>query len=249
MADLVASTERLVASFPTTQWVWVSEAGDPESPGAGIALADLCRTYWYPIYSFIRSRGHSPDESADLTQEYFRHLLEGRLLASADRDKGRFRSLLRADCDFFLADHRDYQKARKRGGDRERVSLDMDDLERRYHLEPAHEITPERLFDRTWAIQLLAEALSILEREETQAGRGAQFERLRPMLTEGRADVSYAALADTLGMTPTAVQSAAQRLRQRYREALRAEVAATLGDHNPELVAEEIRSLFVILGR
>lgn len=238
-----------MAPFPTTQWGFIAEAGDPDSSGVGLALAELCRTYWYPIYSFIRSRGHGPDEAADLTQEYFRHLLEGRLFASADRTKGRFRSLLRTDCDHFLGDRRDYQRALKRGGDRERVSLDIGDVERRYHLEPADALTPERLFDRTWAIQLLAEALARLEREEARAGRGAQFERLRPMLTDGRAGTSYAELAEELGTTAAALQSAAQRLRHRYREVLRAEVAATLGDPDPDSVDDEIRSLFVILGR
>jgi DNA-directed RNA polymerase specialized sigma24 family protein len=238
-----------MAIFPTTQWSCIAEASDPDSPGAHAALAELCRSYWYPIYSLIRSRGHPPDEAADLTQDYFGRLLGGGLLRTADRRKGRFRSLLRTDCGYFLADQRDRRRARKRGGGRERLPLDIADAERRYRLEPSDRLGPEPLFDRAWALDLLGRALDRLAREEATAGRGTTFERLRVVLTDGPRVVPYAAIAERLGTTEGAVEAAVRRLRGRYRVALRAEVAATLDDPSEAQVDDEIRDLFVALGR
>jgi DNA-directed RNA polymerase specialized sigma24 family protein len=245
----MANLQSLVP-FPTTQWGCVAEAGAPDSPGARDALSNLCQCYWYPIYSFVRSRGYPPDEAADLTQEYFGRLLEGRLLGAADRRKGRFRNLLRTDCGYFLADQRDRRRARKRGGDRDRLSLDadIDDAERRYRLEPCDRLDPERLFDRAWALDLLGRALDRLAAAESGAGRGAAFERLRVVLTDGPRVVPYATLAADLGTTEGAVEIAVRRLRGRYRAALRTEVAATLGDPSEAEVDDEIRDLFVALG-
>ncbi|HEX8204111.1 MAG TPA: hypothetical protein VF590_26780 [Isosphaeraceae bacterium] len=235
--------------FPTTEWGCVAEAGDPDSPGARDALAVLCQGYWYPIYSFVRSRGYPPYEAADLTQEYFGRLLEGRLLGAADRRKGRFRNLLRTDCGYFLADQRDRRRARKRGGDRPWLSLDAEEAERRFGLELCDRIAPERLFDRAWALDLLGRALDRVAEAESAAGRGAAFERLRVVLTDGPRVVPYARLAADLGTTAEAVEIAVRRLRGRYRAALRAEVAATLGDPSEAEVDDEIRDLFVALGR
>ncbi len=236
-------------SFPTTQWGCVAEAIKLGSPEAGTAMADLCRSYWYPIYLFIRSRGHSSEESADLTQEYFRRLLEGRLLAVADREKGRFRSLLRVDCEYFLADHRDLRRARKRGGTRPLVSLDVEDAEGRYCIEPSKGLSPERLFDRAWAFEILARALERLGREEAEAGRGAMFDLLKPLLADGPGAEKHAVLATRIGATVATVRSALQRLRGRYRAELRAEVASTLGGASGDDVEDEIRTLFEVLAR
>jgi DNA-directed RNA polymerase specialized sigma24 family protein len=238
-----------MALFPTTSWNCVAEAGDRGSPGADAALAEICRGYWFPVYSFIRSRGHSADEAADLTQEYFARLLQSRLLAAADSRKGRFRALVRADCANFLADQRDRRLAHKRGGSRVQFSLDVDDADRRYRLEPADGLDPGRLFDRAWVLETLVRALDRVGRQEAQGGRGAAFERLKSVLTEDRSNGTYSDLAEELGTTPVAIRSTVQRLRRRYRRALRDEVAATLADPTEADVDEEIRALFAALGR
>jgi DNA-directed RNA polymerase specialized sigma24 family protein len=237
-----------MALFPTTSWTCVAEAGDRESPGADAALAEICRGYWFPVYSYIRLRGHSADEAADLTQEYFARLLQSRLLAAADSRRGRFRKLLRADCDNFLADQRDRRLAIKRGGSRVQFSLEIHDADRRYRLEPSDGLDPASLFDRAWVAETLVRALERLASKESQAGRGESFERLKPLLTEDHRVVSYSILAEELGTTPIAIQSAVQRLRRNYRQALRDEVAATLDDPTDAEVDDEIRSLFAALG-
>jgi len=242
-----------MATFPTTPWSSVSAAGDPSTPTGGAALTKLCRSYWYPIYSFIRSRGYPPDESADLTQEYFGRLLASRLLESADHRKGRFRALLLTDCRYFLADQQEQRQALKRGADRNQLSLDTgggidaEAAERRYCLKPSNRLDPERLFDRAWALDLLARALDRLSSVEVEAGRGASFERLRTVLTSGPRVIPYATLAADLGITDVAVEAAVRRLRARYREAVRAEVAATLDDPSEAEVDDEIRALFAAL--
>jgi RNA polymerase sigma-70 factor (ECF subfamily) len=238
-----------MASFPTTQWCRIAEASNADSPAGAAARAELCRQYWYPIYSFIRSRGHSPDEASDLTQDYFCRLLEGGLLAAADQSKGRFRSLLRVDCGYFLADRRDHERAQKRGGDHNHLSLDIHDAERRYTLEPTDHLCPDRLFDRNWALELLDRALRSVALEEAASGRGATFETLRPALTDQPRNMPSGALAERTGTTVAAVRSALQRLRFRYRQALRAEVAATLADPSEAEVDDEIRALFLVFSR
>jgi RNA polymerase sigma-70 factor (ECF subfamily) len=240
---------RTIARFPTTQWDCVAEAGDPAQPGADEALARICRSYWYPIYSFIRSRVRSADEAADLTQDYFARLLEGRLLAAADRRKGRFRTLLRTDCLFFLADRREMRSARKRGGGRRGFSLDAAAADHRYHLEPSDRLDAETLFDRAWAMDVLGRALERLARQEAEAGRGEAFGHFRPLLVDGPRSVSYASLAARLGCTEAAVDGALRRLRHRYRRALRATVAETLDEPGEASVDAEIRDLFAALGR
>ena len=238
-----------MATFPTTQWCSVVEASNADSPSGIAARAELCQKYWYPIYSFIRSRGHSPDEASDLTQDYFCRLLEGELLAAADQNKGRFRSLLRVDCSYFLADCRDHRRAQKRGGDRIHLSLDIHDAERRYRLEPTDDLCPDRLFDRNWALELLDRALTATAIDEAASGRAAAFESLKPVLTDQPRSVPAAALAEEFGTTATAVRSAIQRLRHRYRQALRAEVAATLVDPTESQIDDEIKALFVAFSR
>ncbi len=237
------------ARFPTTQWNCVTKAGDRESHGAEAAMAAFCQCYWYPIYTFIRVRGYSVEATADLTQEYFLRLMEGRLLSVADSRKGRFRSLLRTDLEFFLADEHDRRTASKRGGSRIPFSLNVSDAESRYKLEPSTGLDPVLIFDRAWVLDILARALERLGLEEARSGRGRAFGLLKSVLTEGQSSVPYIQLARELDTTVPAIQSSIQRLRGRYRQALRIEVAATLDNPSTSEVDDEIRSLFQVLDR
>jgi RNA polymerase sigma-70 factor (ECF subfamily) len=223
----------------------VVAAGDPDAPGAREALADLCGAYWYPLYAYVRRRGHAPEQAQDLTQDFFAYVLERDLLAKADPDRGRFRSFLRAVCTHYLADQRDRQNARKRGGGRPVLPIDTLDAEGRYAREPAHDLTAERIFDRTWALTLLGRVFDQLRREYDDAGRAATFEELRAVLTRGPESVPYATIAGRLGMNEGAVRVAVHRLRRRYGMLLRQEIAATVDD--PADVDDEIRALFAAL--
>lgn len=235
------------APFPTTRWSRVVAAGDPATPEARAALAELFAAYWYPIYALIRRRGHPADEARDLTQDYFARLLEKGTLAAADPARGRFRSFLRTDCGSFLADRRDRQHALKRGGGLTVVSFDATDADARYRAEPADTLTPERLFDRAWALTLLEGVLDRLAADYAAAGRGAWFAWLRPVLTGGPGAVPYARISAQLGTTEAAVQQAVSRLRKRYRAALRERIAATLDEPDEATIEEEIRDLFAAL--
>ncbi len=237
------------ASFPTTRWSrnLAARDGDPAASEAREALADLCQAYWYPLYAFIRRRGHDPETSRDLTQEFFARLIEADFLAGVDRGRGKFRSFLLAACTHFLANRRDFERAARRGGGHRVVSIDAADAEGRYGLEPSHRLTAEALFARRWALTVLAQALDRLRDEHRAAGAEplARFEALRPTLTGDGRRVPYAELANRLGMTEGAVQVAVHRLRRRYREVLRELIAATVGD--PTEVDDEIRDLFTAL--
>lgn len=234
------------AGFPTTRWSRVVAAGDGAAPGAGEALAELCGSYWFPLYAFIRRKGYGPEQALDLTQGYFARLLERRTVAAADPARGRFRSFLLADCSHFLAHQRERDGAAMRGGGRASLSIDARDAEGRYRLEPSHERTPERLFERDWALTLLEGVLAGLRGEYERSGRSVLFEALKGVLTDGRRPVPQAELAARLGTTDAAVQVAVHRLRRRYRDALRAAIAATVADEAE--VDDEIRALFAALG-
>jgi DNA-directed RNA polymerase specialized sigma24 family protein len=237
------------ARFPTTRWSRVARAADPAAPDARAAMAELCGSYWYPIYAMIRRKGHDPDEALDLTQDYFARLLEKGVLAAADPGKGRFRAFLRTDCGFFLADARDRRGRLKRGGGAAVLSIDAAGAEGRYRVEPAGGLTPEQLFDRAWAVAMLDRALRRLADEYAGSGRAALFEQLEPTLTPGPRAEPHAAIAARLGMTEAAVQQAASRLRKRYGALLREEVAATLDGPDEAAIKDEIRDLFAALGR
>ena len=233
------------AHFPTTRWSLVLLAGDPATPLARESLAELCGAYWYPLYAYIRRRGHGPEQAADLTQDFFARALEKGLLAEADPSRGRFRSFLRTVCAHFLANRRDRDQARKRGGGRAALPIDPADAEGRYALELADGLTPERIFDRSWALTLLGQVLDRLGREYDEAGKAATFEALRGVLAGDPDAPSYAEVAARLGTSEGAARVAAHRLRRRYGELLRLEIAATLAD--PAEVDDEIRDLFAAL--
>jgi DNA-directed RNA polymerase specialized sigma24 family protein len=234
------------AQFPTTCWSRLIAARDRKTPEAHEALSALCSAYWYPVYAFIRRRGNGPEDALDLTQGYFTRLLERDTVAAADSNKGRFRSFLLADCVRFLADRREHELAAKRGAGVKPLSIDARDAEGRYLREPSHERTAERLFEREWALSLLDGVLARLRREFEESGRGAVFEVLKVVLTDGPRTVPHAELAGRLGSTEGAVQVAIHRLRKRYRELVREAISATLDDEAD--VEDEIRELFVALG-
>jgi len=234
-----------VARFATTNWSVVVAAREGDSVQVREALSTLCSAYWYPLYAYIRRHGHNADEAQDLTQEFFARLLERDFLGTVDRDKGRFRSFLLACCKHFLANERDRTRAQKRGGGQPPVSLDFGTAEDRYSLEPAHNVTADKLFERRWVLTLLDHVLGRLHDEYVSKGKGELFEGLRSFLV-GEKGTPHSRVAVELGMSEGAVKVAVHRLRQRYRELLREEIARTVD--NPEQVDEEIRELFVALG-
>src|SRR3954454_24037947 len=195
--------------FPTTQWSRVISAGDPDAPLAQESLAELCGAYWYPLYAYIRRRGYGPEQAQDLTQDFFARALEKGLLAEADPARGRFRSFLRTVCAHFLANRRDREQARKRGGDRTVLPIDAAGAEGQYARELSDGLTPERIFDRSWALTLLGQVLDRLGREYDEAGKAATFEALRGVLAGDSDAPSYAEVAARLGMTDGAVRVAA----------------------------------------
>jgi RNA polymerase sigma factor (sigma-70 family) len=233
--------------FPTTHWSCVAAAGGRDDGRAREALARLCDGYWYPLYAFVRRRGHGADEAMDLVQGYFVRLLETGVLASADPARGRFRSFLMADCSYYLSHRRARALALKRGGDRHPVSIDAGDAEGRFLAEPADGLTPERLFERAWAMTLLERVVNLLREEYESAGRATAFDRLKPILIGGRGEVPYAQIASELGTSEAAIQAAVYRLRRRYAGLLREEIATTVAD--PSDVEDEIRALFAALTR
>ncbi len=207
-------------------------------------MAELCRIYWYPLYAFIRHRGHAAHDAEDLTQEFFARLLDKHFLASADREKGRFRTFLLMAVKRFLANEYDAAQARKRGGGQRIVPFEGLQPEARYHQEPADNLTPERLFEQQWALTLLDQVLARLQAEMTAGGKAALFESLKGHLAGSREE-SYAATAARLGMNEGAVKVAVHRLRRRYRELLHDEIAHTVA--TPEEIEDEIRYLFTCL--
>ena len=233
-------------SFATTHWSLVLAAGHGSRPDAGAALATLCEAYWYPLYYYVRRCGYRAEEAQDLTQEFFAKLLEKGSLKVADPDRGRFRSFLLASLTHFLANEWRRASARKRGGGKPAISLDAESAETRYRREPAHDLTPEKAYERRWALLLLEKALSKLRDEYAASGKSKVFARLSGFLA-GREHVLYEKAARELDMTEGAVKVAVHRLRRRCRAILRAEVAQTVAD--PADVDEELRHLMAAVGQ
>lgn len=231
--------------FTTTHWSVVLAAGQHPSSEAAEALAQLCRTYWYPIYAFVRRKGHAAHDAQDLTQEFFARLLGRSYLSAVDPGKGRFRSFLLASLEHFLAKEWVRANRQKRGGGCAIISLDEEAAEGCYRMEPAHELTAERIFERRWAMTLLHHTLARLQEECVADGKGKLFEQVKGTLSGEKSEVSYAQAAAQLGMSEGAVKVAVHRLRRRYGELLRTEIARTVS--NPEEIDEEIRYLFTAL--
>jgi RNA polymerase sigma-70 factor (ECF subfamily) len=228
--------------FRTTHWSVVLAARSEVSPQAAEALACLCGTYWYPLYAYIRRRGHAPHEAQDLTQEFFARLLEKNFLAAVRQERGRFRWFLLSAVKRFLANEWNHDHAVKRGGRHTLVSLDEAIAEGRYRHEAVDQATPEKLFDQSWAMTVLEHAHERLRLEYQASGRGEIFEQLKIFLSGDRAPISHAEAGLVLGLNDGAVKVAVHRLRQRYRDCLREQIAQTVS--TPAEVDEEIRQLF-----
>lgn len=228
--------------FATTRWTVVLSAGHQSSPRAAQALDELCRTYWYPLYAYVRHQGHSKEDAEDLTQAFFARFLEKNYLEGLRSEKGRFRAFLLAALKHFLANEWDKSRRQKRGGGTAPLSLDWQDADTRYHIEPADQLSPDKLYDRAWAVTLLERVIVRLRDESAADGKAKLFEHLKPFLMVGKSAIPYAQAAAGLGMAEGAMRVVVHRLRRRYRELLREEIAQTLSD--PAQVAEELRALF-----
>jgi RNA polymerase sigma-70 factor (ECF subfamily) len=233
--------------FATTQWSIVLAARRQSLPEAQTALASLCKTYWYPLYAYVRRQGHQSAEAQDLTQGFFARLLEKQDLGDVDPERGKFRSFLLASIKHFLINEWDRARAAKRGGTQTILSFDFDSAENRYRLEPADNRTSDRFFEKQWALTLLDQIRDLLRDEFVQADKSDQFEHLHVYLTGERPDETYAEAAAKLGMSEDAMKMAVHRLRRQFQERLREEIARTVA--TPDEVDEEIRALFKALQR
>ncbi len=234
------------ARFTTTRWSLVLSAGKPETEESAAALKELCETYWYPLYAYIRRQGHRADEAQDLTQAFFSRFLKKNYLELVKPERGKFRSYLLGALQHFLKNERDQARAAKRGGGRPPVSLDLENAEDRYRLEPSHDLTAEKIFERRWALALLDRVLGRLREELERTGKGNLFQALKCFLGGEEGRLPYAQSARELHMTEGAVKVAVHRLRRRYRDLLREEIAQTVAE--PEDIDDEIRYLFAVLG-
>jgi RNA polymerase sigma-70 factor (ECF subfamily) len=232
--------------FATTHWSVVLAAQDKGSGRSAAALEQLCRAYWFPLYSYARRAGQNPADAEDLTQGFFARLLEKDYLQSAASDRGRFRTFLLVAFKRFLANQWDREHALKRGGFAPVVSIDQESAESRYAVEPSHNLQPDLLFDRQWAVTLLERAVAQLHEEYVGSGRARLFEYLQSCLAREESALPYADIAERLHLTEPAVKMAVHRLRARYREILRAEIAHTVSA--PEEIEEELRHLFSAFG-
>ena len=236
------STAQRSGLFAATRWTMVLAAAQPGQDDAlgALALEELCQCYWQPLHAYVRWQGFNDDDAQDLTQEFFARLLAKNALAGVFRSKGKFRSFLLASVKHFLSNERDRARTIKRGGQQTFVPLDAMSTETRYRVEPADNLSPDKAFERQWALTVLDQVLTRLRREF--AGKAALFEALKPFLTgDGKGD-SQAAISARCGMSEGALKVAVHRLRRRYRELLRDEIAQTVA--SPDEVDEEIRALF-----
>jgi len=228
------------AEFRTTHWSVVLAASDGEAAGQQ-ALEQLCQTYWYPLYAFVRRRGYDPHEAQDLTQEFLLRLIEKKSLQSVAPERGRFRSFLLAALKNFLINEWSRTQRQKRGGGRQLISLDEQTAEARYRIEPVESATPETLFERAWAETLLDHVLALVAREYRESGKTELFDELKPFLCGEKGSATYAQIAARHAISEGAVKMAVLRLRQRYAALLRAEIGQTL--ESPAEIEEEIRHL------
>lgn len=233
------------ANFCATHWTVVLAAGGTDSTQAHDALEKLCRAYWPPIYAFVRRQGYNPHDAQDLTQGFFARLLDKNCIADADRSKGRFRSFLLGTLKHFLANEWDRANAQKRGGGQVLIPIDVQSAETSCGIEPADNLTADKVYERRWALTLLDQVLRRLRQDYVNDGKEALFEQLKQTLTEGSRTVPYLEIAARLGTSEGAIKVAVHRLRGRYRELLRAEIASTVA--STEEVEDEIKNLFAAL--
>jgi len=247
MRSPAAAAESGPYSFQTTHWSLVIAAGDRGGEQSKEALARLCSDYWRPLYFYVRRCGNVTHAAEDLTQAFFARLLEKEYLRAANRERGRFRSFLLASLKHFLANQQKAERAQKRGGGKQVLALDFAAAESAYNVEPAGAQSPERLFERQWALVLLERVLLQLEQECAEAGKQQQFARLRDLLTAGPDHQPYRDVAKDLAISEAAVKMAVHRLRKRYRELLRQEISQTVSD--PAEIDDELRQLFTVLAK
>jgi len=219
----------------------VLSAGRKSSPQSDRALGELCQTYWYPLYAYVRRQGRTKEDAEDLVQAFFVRFLEKNHLEGLSAERGKFRAFLLASLKHFLANEWDKSQRQKRGGGLQHLSLDWQSADERYHLDPPDNASPDRVFDREWALALLERVITRLRDESAAADKSPLFERAKGYLMVGESAIPYSQAAKELQMDEGAVRVAVHRLRKRYRELLREEIAQTLSD--PAQVAEELRSL------
>jgi RNA polymerase sigma-70 factor (ECF subfamily) len=233
--------------FATTHWSVILAAGQPESTGYRQALEALCQTYWFPLYAYLRRHGNDAHQAEDYTQAFLAFLLDKHGLRLADPKRGRFRSFLLTSLKNFLSNERARAAALKRGGDRKIFSLDIENAERMYALKPRGELSPDKIFARSWALTVLDRTMDRLGAEAARSKKPELFERLRAHLTAAEDSIPFREMASELDMSEGAVRVAAHRLRRRYRECLRDEIAQTVTTE--EQIDQEIRDLFTALAR
>jgi len=247
MTRAIESDSSVPRDFMTTHWSVVLLAGQEGSPEAASALETLCRTYWYPLYAYARRQGHSPPDGQDLTQQFFAVFLEKKYFGLANPDRGRFRCFLLASFKHFLANEYHRSRAAKHGGRCTFVSWDEANAEAHYRNEPACETSPDKLFEQTWALTLLAKVMKDLQKEYVRAGKGRFFDALQVFLSGEKSEATYKEIGEGLQMGESAVKMAVSRLRQRYGAMLRSEIAHTVA--GPASVEDELRDLLGALSR
>ena len=230
------------AQFATTRWSLVVCAGQKSSPDSRRALESLCKSYWYPLYAYVRRRVPDTSEAQDLTQAFFAELLEKNYVGSATRERGRFRAYLLTAFKHFLSKEWEKAKAQKRGGGRAPIPLDFESADSWFSIEPSSGLTAEQLYDQQWTITLLGQIMERLEREFDHAGKAKQFQELKGFLVGDHGGTTHSQAAARLEMTEAAAKKAASRMRRRYRELIREEIEQTVS--GPGEVDDEIRKLF-----
>jgi RNA polymerase sigma-70 factor (ECF subfamily) len=232
--------------FTTTHWSIVLDAADTSAPGAQEALEKLCRTYWYPLYAYVRRQGHSPEDAQDLTQEFFARFLDKKYFRFASPERGRFRTFLLSSLKNFLINEWERARVAKRGGGAIHIPLDGLAAEDHFSREPVHEITAEKIYERNWAIAVLKQVRARLQQEYATSGRADRFAQLEAFLPGQESDLTYAEAARRLGVAEGTLKSDVNRFKKRYRELLRAEVAHTVSSRAE--LDEELRHLIEVLG-
>jgi DNA-directed RNA polymerase specialized sigma24 family protein len=227
--------------FATTHWSVVLQAGDERSPRAAVALERLCRTYWYPLYAYVRRRGYAPEDAQDLTQGFFARLLARHSLAGVQPEHGRFRWFLLCAVKRFLINDQERAGAAKRGGSRVHVPFDGREAEERYGLDAGDQNAPDKLFDRAWALSVMEAASQRLQEEYRLEGKDKLFQRFKLFLAGDESEMTYAAAGVELGLSEGAVKVAVHRMRRRYRDLLREQVAQTVS--TTASLEDELQSL------